>query len=189
MGLLVPVVGPSGAGKDTLMAEARSQLGDDDRFVFARRVITRPASAGGEDHEPASEEAFEAMASKGEFAFHWQAHGLRYGIPRRIEGELEQGRLVLANLSRSVLADAARRYNTRALVITAPLDLLAKRLAGRGRETAEDIAQRLAREVVLPAGLETMVVMNDSTPEEGAARLVAMLKEAAFLAASSQPQQ
>ncbi|MBE9606552.1 phosphonate metabolism protein/1,5-bisphosphokinase (PRPP-forming) PhnN [Acetobacteraceae bacterium H6797] len=189
MGLLVPVVGPSGAGKDTLMAEARHRLGADERFVFVRRVITRPASAGGEDHEPASEEAFEAMAAGGGFAFHWQAHGLRYGIPRSIEADLAAGKLVLANLSRSVLAEAAERYNTRVLVITAPLELLANRLAARGRETAEDISQRLAREVELPPGIPMMTVMNDGTPSEGADRLVVRLREAVFFASCSQPQQ
>lgn len=188
-GLLVPVVGPSGAGKDTLLGEVRRHLAGDARFVFARRHITRPAEAGGEDHQPCDEDAFRALAAAGGFALSWQAHGLHYGIPRAIEAELAQGRVVLANLSRSVLAEAAARYPLRILLITAPFALLAARLAARGRETAEDIAARLAREVSLPAGLPVMTVMNDATPAEGAARLLAALEEASIFARGLQPAQ
>ena len=60
--------------------------------------------------------------------------------------------------------------------ITAPAAILAARLAGRGRESAEDIAARLARSVALPPGVDVVEVPNDTTPEEGAARLLAALR-------------
>jgi phosphonate metabolism protein PhnN/1,5-bisphosphokinase (PRPP-forming) len=183
--MLMPVVGPSGAGKDTLMALARARLAGDSRFLFARRTITRPADAGGEDHDPATREAFASAREAGAFALWWQAHGLLYGIPRRIEEDLAAGRVVLANLSRTVLAEAANRYRTRVLLITAPLALRAQRLAARGRETAADIAARLAREAPLPSGLEVEEVSNDATPEEGVARVLAALSRAAEAARRS----
>jgi ribose 1,5-bisphosphokinase len=71
-----------------------------------------------------------------------------------------------------VLEDAARRFPVRVVEITAPIALLAARLAARGRESAADIAARLSRSVPLPAGLDVVRVMNDSTPEAGAARLL-----------------
>jgi ribose 1,5-bisphosphokinase len=64
-------------------------------------------------------------------------------------------------------------------VITAPVAVLAARLAARGRESAADIAARLAREMMLPAGLDVATVMNDATPEEGAARVLDALTRAA----------
>jgi ribose 1,5-bisphosphokinase PhnN len=87
--------------------------------------------------------------------------------------------VVVANLSRGVLADAAMRFRLRVLVVTAPPAVLAARLAARGREAATDIAARLQREMTLAPGLDIATVMNDATPEEGAARVVAELSRAA----------
>lgn len=177
--MLVAVVGPSGAGKDTLMGLARARLEGDARFRFVQRAITRPAGAGGEAHRALDIAAFEAERDAGGFALWWGAHGLLYGIPRDIEADLAARRVVVANLSRGALAEAAARYRLRVLNVTAPPAVLAARLAARGRESAADIAARLAREAALPAGLDIATVMNDTTPEEGAARMVAALSRAA----------
>ena len=176
--MLVGVVGPSGAGKDTLMDGARAALAGDARFVFARRVITRPAAAGGEDHQPASADDFAQMRDQGDFALWWNAHGLSYGIPARIAAEAGQGRVVVANLSRGVLAEAAARFPLLVLEITAPLDLRAARLAARGRESVEDVARRLSREAPLPEGLDIRRVVNDGPPEQGVATVLAVLRAA-----------
>ncbi|HWT11014.1 MAG TPA: phosphonate metabolism protein/1,5-bisphosphokinase (PRPP-forming) PhnN, partial [Roseomonas sp.] len=129
--MLVAVVGPSGAGKDTLMALARARLEGDARFRFVQRAITRPAEAGGEAHRPLDVAGFEAERAAGGFALHWGAHGLFYGIPHDIEDDLAARRVVVANLSRGVLAEAAMRHRLRVLVVTAPTVVLAARLAAR----------------------------------------------------------
>lgn len=174
-GLLVLVVGPSGAGKDTLLDAARLALAGDARFRFVRRTITRPAHAGGEAHQPVTEAEFAAL----HFALSWQAHGFRYGIPPDIEGDLGVGRVVVASVSRTVIAEAARRFQVRVIEITASSDLLATRLAERGREAEPDRVTRLARSIALPPGITVETVINDTTIEEGAARLVAVLSRAA----------
>jgi ribose 1,5-bisphosphokinase len=174
-GLLVLVVGPSGAGKDTLLDAARLALAGDARFRFVRRTITRPADAGGEAHRPVTEAEFAAL----HFALSWQAHGLHYGIPADIEGDLVAGRVVVASVSRTVIADAAQRFPVRVIEITAPPDLLAARLVDRGREAASDIAARLARSIALPPGIPVETVVNDATIERGAVRLIAVLSRAA----------
>ncbi|WP_198368944.1 phosphonate metabolism protein/1,5-bisphosphokinase (PRPP-forming) PhnN [Roseomonas rosulenta] len=177
--MLLAVVGPSGAGKDTLIGLARARLAGDARFRFVQRAITRRAEAGGEAHRAFDDAAFAAEREAGRFALWWQVHGLSYGIPRDIEADLAVRRVVVANLSRGVLVEAASRYRLRVLVVTAPLPVLAARLAARGRESAQDIAARLQREMALAPGLDVETVMNDATPELGAARVVAALSRAA----------
>lgn len=150
------VVGPSGAGKDTVIAAALAQRPDIHRV---RRVITRPTEAGGEDFEGVSEALFLKRLEAGDFALHWKAHGLFYGIPR---SELSQERDVVLNASRAMLVRAAEVLPAlRVLHITAPRDVLAKRLAQRGRETAAEIASRLTRDTApLPSHIPVTVIDN-----------------------------
>ena len=178
--MFVAVVGPSGAGKDTLMAGARARLGPDPRFRFVRRSVTRPASAAAaEDHEPLDRDAFLQRRDAAGFALWWEAHGLLYGVPRDMEADLAAGRCIVANLSRGVLAEANARYPLLVLEITAPPAALAARLAARGREGPDAVAERLSREAPLPPSLRVRRVVNDGAPEAGAAEVAAALLAAA----------
>lgn len=171
------VVGPSGAGKDSLMDGARAAL--DDNYVFARRVITRPEGAAGEAHEGVSEAEFARRQANGEFLVTWDAHELRYGLPRSLVSELERGRNVVANGSRAVIAQLAARLPRFVVVlVTAPHDVLARRIATRGRESGEEVARRVARTgAALPPEVRCMTVSNDSTLEVGKARFVQALRQ------------
>jgi ribose 1,5-bisphosphokinase len=145
-GTLILVVGPSGAGKDTLITGARAALKGDARFVFPRRAITRPQVAGTEDSETMAPGAFAAAMAAGAFALAWRAHNFSYGIPISIDAVLRQGRHVIINVSRSVIPEARQRYQPLRIVETwAPPEILAERLAERGRESESEIEQRLAR--------------------------------------------
>lgn len=170
--MICAVVGPSGGGKDTLIAGALRARPD---LRLVRRVITRPPDAGGEDYESVTDDEFAARLASGAFALHWQAHGLRYGIPRE---RLEGTGTALFNGSRAVLAQAQASFpGLRVILVTAPDAILAARLAARGRETADDIRARLARaSFALPPGLRAVEVVNDGTPEEGIARFLAALQ-------------
>lgn len=146
-GKLVLVVGPSGAGKDTLLGLAHTACADDPTIVFARRVVTREASDG-EDNEQTSVEGFREAQAQGAFAVHWEAHGHAYGLPRSIEDDIRAGRTVVANVSRTVIPALRDSYaNVVVVSITAPADVLAERLAMRKRGSDGNIAQRLARTV------------------------------------------
>ncbi len=173
-GTLFLVVGPSGAGKDTLLEGARAALAGDRRYVFARRVITRSADAGGEDHEAVGTGEFARRRERGDFMAWWSAHDLDYGLPRGLLDDLAAGRHVVANVSRSVIGDIAGRVATvRVVEITAPPDVLAARLENRGREEARGVAARLARKgAKVPSSIAVTTVMNDGTPDEGISRFV-----------------
>ncbi|KRE09557.1 thymidine phosphorylase [Bosea sp. Root381] len=179
-GILFIVVGPSGAGKDTLMDGARKALADSGRFAFARRLITRPADAGGEDHEAIGEVEFAALQAAGGLLASWNAHGLHYGLRASLRDELLRGRHIVANGSRGVLKALAGAVPRLIIInVTASPEVLARRLASRGRETPEDIAARLARRTPdLPDGIETLVVENNGAVEEGVEHFLAAIDAA-----------
>jgi ribose 1,5-bisphosphokinase len=146
-GIMIAVVGASGAGKDSLINLARAHYRGDPRIRFVQRVITRPADGATEDHVPASEEDFAALERDGRFAVTWRAHGLRYGIPADTRDEISAGHVLIANGSRAALDGFRTAYPRFAVIeITARPDVVAARLAQRGRESAREIEQRLARD-------------------------------------------
>lgn len=176
-GALVAVVGPSGAGKDTLIGHARAALAADRAFLFARRLVTRHANAF-EDHDTIDEGAFSAgHEGGGGFALSWRAHGLGYALPAEIGEAAARGTIVVCNLSRGVLAEARRRFPRLAVVeVTAPPEVLAARLSARGREGAAAIAARLAREASMqPRLVADLVIVNDRPLAESGGTLVRFL--------------
>ncbi|MHB2169559.1 phosphonate metabolism protein/1,5-bisphosphokinase (PRPP-forming) PhnN [Alsobacter sp. R-9] len=173
-GPLVLVVGPSGAGKDTLLEGARALLHDRPDIVFARRVVTRPGSAS-EDHDTLTPEAFAAVRSNGGFSLWWSAHGLDYGIPANYADEVSRGRCVVANGSRAMIGAARAAFRrTVCVLITAPAEVLSARLAARARR--DDVASRLARTAALDGTAADHVIENTGTPEEGSRRLAAVIR-------------
>lgn len=174
-GRLVAVVGPSGVGKDTLIdALGRSMVW----LHRVRRVVTRPPGPG-ERFDSVTPEVFEGMRRDGAFCLHWEAHGLRYGIPTAVAARVAGGQDAVVNLSRRVLTEAAAVF-PRLLVLSlvASPEVLAARLAGRGREGVGDIRERLGRaEMDLPAGpWRSVTIRNDGPLEETLAQAMAALQ-------------
>jgi ribose 1,5-bisphosphokinase len=175
-GRLVVVVGPSGAGKDTLIAEARARLAGDEAFVFPLRLVTRAATAA-EDHLTISDGDFARAVGRGEFAFWWEAHSLKYALPAALDGDIRAGRTVVCNVSRGVISALRLRYVQLSVVlVTAPAYVLAARLGGRGRASDGDLARRLGREAPSPAEFAPdHVIENVGDVADGATRLVAAI--------------
>ncbi|GKQ52225.1 phosphonate metabolism protein/1,5-bisphosphokinase (PRPP-forming) PhnN [Bradyrhizobium sp. Ce-3] len=175
-GRLILVVGPSGAGKDTLLGLAKAACADDRDVVFARRLITRQASAS-EDNEEVSADTFQRAATAGDYAMHWEAHGHRYALSRAIDDEIRAGRTVIANVSRTVIAAARRNYANAVVVsITAPPEVLAARLAARARSSDGLLAQRLARTVDESTSTPDFTIINSGTADYHARQLVRIIK-------------
>jgi ribose 1,5-bisphosphokinase len=181
-GRLVVVVGPSGAGKDTLIAGARVRLAGDPTIVFPLRIVTRTASAA-EHHQIISDRDFATAAEAGAFAWWWEAHGLKYALPAGIDDDIRAGRTVVCNVSRGIVGRLRRRYACLGVVlVTAPTAVLTTRLAARGRASDGDIAQRIGRAAPPDAELSPdQVIENVGDLERGTASLVAALCGAARL--------
>ena len=180
-GRLVYVLGPSGAGKDTLIDIARRSLDGGAPVVFAHRYITRPADAGGEVHVPLSPAEFTLRERRGLFALAWHSHGLAYGIGREIDLWLAAGLTVVVNGSRGYLPQAAERYpDLVPVVIGVALPELRRRLIARGRGTAGAIEGRLDRAAAFTVDHHNRVTLdNSAAPETAGARLTALLRDLA----------
>jgi ribose 1,5-bisphosphokinase len=184
-GRLVLVVGPSGSGKDTLIARARTELRNDASVVFPRRVVTRPASLH-EDHDSLSEPEYLRAVGANAFALAWAAHGLRYGIPASIDLDLRAARTVVCNASRAIVMEARARYAfVTVALITAPPAVLRARLAARGRASDGSLTDRLAPSA--DAFVADVVIDNVGAPEIGASLLVAAIRRGFVSAPPPQP--
>ncbi|MND82754.1 Ribose 1,5-bisphosphate phosphokinase PhnN [compost metagenome] len=182
-GRLIFLVGPSGSGKDSLIDASREQLALAG-VEIARRVITRSAEAKGEAAQGVTHEQFDTLRAQGAFAMHWRANGLDYGIPRQVDQWLAAGRAVLVNGSRAYLPEARQRYpDMLAVLVEVKPEVLRQRLLARGRESAEEVEQRLARSARLQAAADPSVHVldNSSTLEAAVAAFVSLLRHQGVL--------
>ena len=175
-GRLLLVVGPSGAGKDTLLRLAQTACADDHDVVFPRRVVTRASSAD-EDNIALSPDEFARARDHGDFAVHWDAHGHSYALPLEINDDIRAGRAVVANVSRTVIAALRQTYtNVVVVAITAPPEVLAQRLAARARHTDGNIADRLARSVDDGSASADVTILNAGSADYHGRQLVRVIR-------------
>jgi ribose 1,5-bisphosphokinase len=177
---LIYTVGPSGAGKDSLLARLRLHAPTSFDLHFAKRCITRAVQANGEQHEGVDTETFHRLTHANAFALQWHANGLHYGIRHEEVTPLQRGKWVIVNGSRAALDEALLKFpDLLVLHITASEATLRQRLQARGREAPDAIESRIARSATVSvlARVPTIEIRNDDTLEAAGERLVRSLSE------------
>jgi ribose 1,5-bisphosphokinase len=174
MSKLFYIIGPSGAGKDTLINYARKMINGSENVIFAHRYITRPPYTGNENHICLSNEEFQHRVNANLFAMHWESHGNFYGIGREIDSWMESGFNVVVNGSRQYLPVARQICpDMDVILVIASEEIINQRLANRGREEAEEIKKRVARTSEISADLENCIkLQNESAIEDAGNELI-----------------
>ena len=177
MSKLFYVIGPSGAGKDTLMNYARTKINGSTAVAFAHRYITREPGHNNENHVYLSPEEFKLRARAGCFALHWESHGKYYGIGAEIDSWLHNGINVVINGSRQYLPVAQQLYPAMTVIlIEASPEVISQRLAGRGRESTEEIEKRIKRTEEINCDLTNCIkIQNDGNIEIAGDELVKLI--------------
>lgn len=167
-GLMFILSSPSGAGKTTI---ARRLLSEDGEIAMSVSATTRPMRPGevdGKDYHFVDQAQFDRMVEGGEF-YEW-AHvfGHSYGTPKaEIRAGLRAGRDYLFDIDwqgSQQLYQKAERDVVRVFILPPSLEELQRRLIGRGTDSAEVIAARMARaqaEISHWDGYDYVVINDD----------------------------
>lgn len=177
-GILVLIVGPSGCGKDTLIAGARQDRRLAPTWSFPQREITRRNRPSAETHIAVSRRTFRQRQAAGHYSLAWPAHDYLYGIPRHMEDDLVGDRSVVVNVSRAVVAEARARFDPlRVIAVTAPRELLRERLRTRNREDSKAIEARLDRSAAFRISGPDVLHLSNAQPKAVAvAQFIDLLK-------------
>ena len=149
-GLLVILSGFSGSGKGTLMKRLLEKYDNYALSVSATTRSPRPGEKDGVDYFYKTDEEFQNMIKNDEFLEYACYVNHSYGTPSAyVDEQLAGGKDVILEIEiQGALKVKAKRPDTVLIFVTPPnAQELERRLTGRGTETAEVIAQRMARAV------------------------------------------
>ena len=181
-GALIVFSGPSGSGKGTVLGEYFKSHPEAAFSVSATTRKPRPGEIDGTSYQFVSRERFEEMIREGEVLEYTQYNGNYYGSPAGpIRKELEAGRDVVLEIEVDGAMQVRERFPEALLIFVLPPSFgeLERRLTGRGTETPEEIAGRLAaaRRELRQAHRYDYLLINDQV-EEAAARLGEIIRAA-----------
>ena len=164
---LFVVSGPSGAGKDTLLARVREQRPDLGLTVSATTREPRPGEVDGVSYHFLTDEEFDRRVAAGEFLEWANVHGHKYGTLRsEVDRNLAAGRSVILEIDVQGALSVRAIYPAAVLVFIEPpsMEVLEQRLRGRGTEDEADLELRLkdaAGEMALAPRYDERIVNDD----------------------------
>ena len=179
-GQIIYVMGPSGAGKDSLMKWVLQNKSSSMNFYWAKRIVTRNRPKGEGTDEYVSLESFEKLLSNQILAMHWSAYDIHYGISKSELLCIEPNTMVFINGSRAYLSRAIELYpKLCAIHITASTNTLEQRLNQRERESKDKILERLSRPQLTRPEVDVpwLEVLNEDNVEDGGAKILSFLND------------
>jgi ribose 1,5-bisphosphokinase len=169
---LVLIVGNSGSGKDSVIREtARMWPTELPPLMTTRRYITRPPHES-EPFLSVTQAEFEQMRSRDCFCLTWTSYGMAYGVPKEILLDLDRGKPVLVNVSRSVIQPARDHLpGVRVAYVHVPLAVSIMRIQQRGREAERTLGyrDRIRRAQQHPGLAQADVIIDNSGSLDDAA--------------------
>jgi ribose 1,5-bisphosphokinase len=136
------------------------------KLTLLKRYVTRTDKSNQRDEE-ISETCFEELKNTNAFLFHWESHGLSYGIKKADLINTTLKKVCLINGSREYLPKALSIYPAlKVIEVYAKKEVLKERLIKRGRETPEEIEERLSRinlKYEIPKDTKLWVIDNSSS--------------------------
>jgi guanylate kinase len=180
--VLTVLSGPSGVGKGTVVAKVRELYPQIWVSVSCTTRAMRPGERDGVEYRFVSREQFSGLVAAGQLLEHAEFAGNCYGTPRApVEEHLDAGTPALLEIELQGARQVREQWPDAFLVfLTAPSwDELERRLARRGTEPPDVVADRLARARVEMAAESEFdaVVVNDDVGR-AAAELVALIAAA-----------
>ena len=179
--LLVVISGPSGAGKDSVVARMK-ELGYPFHFVVtATTRPKRPGEVDGVDYHFLSEEEFLALLEKGELLEHAIVYGQHKGIPKEeVRKALASGKDVIMRLDVQGAATIRRLVPDAVLIFIVPSseEEMIRRLKRRRTESLEELERRIAtarEEMKRVKEFDYVVVNRDGALDEAVRAVVAII--------------
>ncbi len=177
--LLTVVSGPSGVGKDTIIAALRAISRDPDYHyvVTCTTRLPRPGEVDGESYHFLSLDRFAALRDAGAFLEWAEVHGNWYATPRaEVRRALAAGHDVILKIDVQGAAAVKASVPDALLIFVVPpsLEALFRRLRARATESAGELEIRqrnAAIELARQGDYDEVVVNEDGQVERTAARI------------------
>lgn len=169
-GILVVVSGFSGAGKGTVMKRLMEKYDDYALSVSATTRKPRPGEEDGREYFFRTRDEFEKLIEEDALLEYARYVENYYGTPRSyVEEQLQAGRNVILEIEIQGAMKIKEKIPEALLVFVTPptVEELERRLTGRGTETAQVIADRLARAGEEAKGMDQYdyILVNDTVEE------------------------